>query len=404
MVVQNRVKIGMFGYGCVGQGLHDVLLNSRGFRTDIKKICVKDRTKPRRIGADHFTFDKNVILDDPEINLVVELISDPEEAYSIVKQSLMSGKNVVSANKKMLAQHLPEMVELQQKYNTSLLYEASCCGCIPIIRNLEEYYDNEMLLSVKGIFNGSTNYVLSKMYNENRDYASVLQEAQALGFLEADPSLDVDGLDARDKLAIVTLHAFGLFLAPEEIFAYGISSISSFDLQYAREKGLKIKLVPTVKKIDDSTIASYVIPQFIKQEHFLYNVENEYNGVIAEAAFSNKQFFYGRGAGGHPTGSAVLSDISANSYEYRYEYKKLFQQVETNYTRNVQIEIYYRYRLKEDLDLIPFSDIHESYKSRDHNFVIGTINLEDLYRLRPLLKDREVFLARTPDKGTTAEK
>jgi homoserine dehydrogenase len=402
--MQNRVKIGMFGYGCVGQGLHDVLLNSRGFRTDIKKICVKDRTKPRRIGSDHFTFDKNVILDDPEINLVVELISDPEEAYHIVKQSLMSGKNVVSANKKMLAQHLPEMIELQKKHDTSLLYEASCCGCIPIIRNLEEYYDNEMLLSVKGIFNGSTNYVLSKMYNENRDYASVLQEAQALGYLESDPSLDVDGLDARDKLAIVTLHAFGLFLDPEEIFAYGISSISTFDLQYAREKGLKIKLVPTVRKIDDSTIASYVIPQFIKQEHFLYNVENEYNGVIAEAAFSNKQFFYGRGAGGHPTGSAVLSDISANSYEYRYEYKKLFQQIETNYTRNIPIEIYFRYHQKEDLELIPFTDIHESYKSRDHNFVIGTLNLEDLYKLRPLLKDREVFLARTPDNGTPAEK
>ena len=402
--MQNRVKIGMFGYGCVGQGLHDVLLNSRGFRTDIKKICVKDKNKPRRIGSDHFTFEKKVILDDPEINLVVELISDADEAYSIVKESLMNGKNVVSANKKMLAQHLPEMIELQKKYNTSLLYEASCCGCIPIIRNLEEYYDNEMLLSVKGIFNGSTNYILSKMYNENIEYATVLKEAQALGFLEADPSLDVEGLDARDKLAIITLHAFGLFLDPEEIFTYGISSISTFDLQYAREKGLKIKLVPTVRKIDESSIASYVIPQFIKQEHFLFNVENEYNGVIAEAAFSNKQFFYGRGAGGHPTGSAVLSDISANSYEYRYEYKKLFQKIETNYTRNIPIEIYYRYRHKEDLELIPFTDIHESYKSRDHNFVIGTLNLEDLYRLRPLLKDREVFLARTPDNGIPAEK
>ena len=112
--MQNRVKIGMFGYGCVGQGLHDVLLNSRGFRTDIKKICVKDRNKSRRIGSDHFTFEKEVILDDPEINLVVELISDADEAYSIVKESLMNGKNVVSANKKMLAQHLPEMIELQK--------------------------------------------------------------------------------------------------------------------------------------------------------------------------------------------------------------------------------------------------------------------------------------------------
>ena len=242
------------------------------------------------------------------------------------------------------------------------------------------------------------------MYNEKKAYATVLKEAQALGFLEADPSLDVEGLDARDKLAIITLHAFGLFLDAEEIFTYGISSISTFDLQYAHEKGLKIKLVPTVRKIDESTIASYVIPQFIKQEHFLFNVENEYNGVIAEAAFSNKQFFYGRGAGGHPTGSAVLSDISANSYEYRYEYKKLFQKIETNYTRNIPIEIYYRYRHKEDLELIPFTAIHESYKSRDHNFVVGTLNLEDLYRLKPLLKDREVFLARTPDNGIPAEK
>lgn len=394
----------MFGYGIVGQGLHDVLLNSRGFRSEIKKICVKDRTKKRRISPEHFTFERDEILDDEEINLVVELISDAEEAYHIVKRALMNGKNVVSANKKMLAQHLPEMIDLQKKYNTSLLYEAACCGCIPIIRNLEEYYDNEMLLSVRGIFNGSTNYILSKMYNEKKDYVTVLKKAQELGYAEADPSLDVEGFDARDKLAIITLHAFGLFLDPIEIFTYGISNIAPFDLQYAREKGLKIKLVPTVRKIDESTIASYVIPQFVHSEHFLYNVENEYNGVVTEAAFSNKQFFYGKGAGGHPTGSAVLSDISANSYEYRYEYKKLFQKVETNYTRNIPIEIYYRYHDKKDLNIIPFTNILESYISSDYNYVIGTINLNDLYKLKPQLSTMNVFLARTPEKGEAAEK
>jgi homoserine dehydrogenase len=303
----------------------------------------------------------------------------------------------------MLAQHLPELIELQKKHNVSLLYEASCCGCIPIIRNLEEYYDNEMLLSVRGIFNGSTNFILSKMYNENSDYATVLKQAQELGYAEADPALDVEGFDARDKLAIVTLHAFGLFLDPEEIFTYGITNISPFDLQYAHEKGLKIKLVPTVRKIDESSIASYVIPQFIQPQHFLFNVENEYNGVVTEAAFSNKQFFYGKGAGGHPTGSAVLSDISANSYEYRYEYKKLFQKIETNYTRDIPIEIYYRYHDKIDLAMMPFIDILESYKSRDYNFVVGTISLNDLYKLRPLLSTMNVFLARTPEKGVAAE-
>ncbi|NWJ49324.1 MAG: homoserine dehydrogenase [Bacteroidetes bacterium] len=401
--MQNRVKIGMFGYGVVGQGLHDVLLSSRGFRSDIKKICVKDRTKKRRINPEHFTFDRDEILNDDEINLVVELISDAEEAYHIVKRALISGKNVVSANKRMLAQHLPEMIELQKKHNVSLLYEAACCGCIPIIRNLEEYYDNEMLLSVRGIFNGSTNFILSKMYNENSDYATVLKQAQELGYAEADPALDVEGYDARDKLAIISLHAFGLFLDPEEIFTYGITNISPYDLQYAHEKGLKLKLVPTVRKIDESTIASYVIPQFVQPQHFLFNVENEYNGVVTEAAFSNKQFFYGKGAGGHPTGSAVLSDISANSYEYRYEYKKLFQKIETNYTRDIPIEIYYRYHHKKDLDIIPFTDILESYKSREYNFVVGTISLNDLYKLRPQLSTMNVFLARTPEKGVAAE-
>ena len=147
-----------------------------------------------------------------------------------------------------------------------------------------------------------------------------------------------------------------------------------------------------------------MIPQFVQSEHFLFNVENEYNGVVTEAAFSNKQFFYGKGAGGHPTGSAVLSDISANSYEYRYEYKKLFQKIETNYTRNIPIEIYYRYHDKKDLEVIPFTDILESYKSREYNFVVGTISLENLYRLRPQLSTMNVFLARTPERGVAAEK
>jgi len=396
--MENNVKIGMFGYGCVGQGLHDVLLSSRGFKSDIKKICVKDRTKPRRISSDNFTFDKDVILNDPEINLVVELISDAEEAYHIVKRALSSGKNVVTANKKMLADHLPELIKLQDEHKVSLLYEAACCGCIPIIRNLEEYYDNELLFAVSGIFNGSSNFILSKMYNERLDYATALKQAQDLGFAEADPSLDVDGIDAKNKLAIITGHAYGLFLNPDDVFHFGVSKVSTFDLQFAREKQMKLKLVPSVYKVGEQMVALEVMPRFVTANQFLFNVEDEYNGVIAEAAFSNQQFFYGKGAGGHPTGSAVLSDISANSYGYRYEYKKLFQHNETSFTRNVDYEIYVRYKHEADLEPIGLKSISESFKGKDFNYVIGVANLETLYANREAIYGRELFMAQLPTK------
>ena len=212
-MTQEKLRIGLFGYGCVGQGLHDVLNSSSGIKADIVRICVKDRTKERRIPMSHFTFDKNDILNDPSINLVVELIDDADEAFNIVKTAMTSGKNVVTANKNMIANHFKELVELQWKHNVSLLYEASAGASIPIIRNLEEYYDNELLYSLRGIINGSTNYILTKMYNENKPYAQALQEAMDLGFAESDPSLDVEGVDPKYKLCIITGHAYGLCLS-----------------------------------------------------------------------------------------------------------------------------------------------------------------------------------------------
>src|SRR5512133_1384446 len=192
-MTQEKLRIGLFGYGCVGQGLHDVLNSSKGFKADIIKICVKDRNKKRRIPMSNFTFDKNEILDDPSINLVVELIDDADDAFEIVTSAIKSGKNVVSANKVMIAQHFRELVDLQEKHHVSLLYEASAGASIPIIRNLEEYYDNELLHSLRGILNGTTNYILTKMHNEGISYSSALKEAQDKGFAESDPSLDCDG-------------------------------------------------------------------------------------------------------------------------------------------------------------------------------------------------------------------
>lgn len=398
MTTREKLRIGLFGYGVVGQGLHDVLNSSCGFKADIVRICVKDPAKKRRIPMEHFTFNRHDILDDNSINLVVELINDPEAAYEIVTGAMMRGKNVVSANKTMIANHFSELFEMQGKYNVSFLYEASAGASIPIIRNLEEYYDNELLHSLRGILNGSTNYILTKMHNENKPFHQALNEAIELGFAESDPSLDIDGFDAKYKLCIITGHAYGLFLNPEEVFHYGIRNISTFDIRYAKEKGFKIKLVPYVGKINENTITSYVLPRFISPDKYLYNVDNEYNGVITEAAFADKQFFSGKGAGGHATGSAVLSDISALSYGYRYEYKKHQQGMVTGYTRNQKIEIYLRYRSESDCELFNFEEVSEQFRSRACNYVIGVVNLARLYELRNMLPGMDLFIINTGRK------
>lgn len=394
-MTQEKLRIGLFGYGCVGQGLHDVLNSSSGFKADIVRICVKDRTKKRRIPMSNFTFDKNDILNDESINLVVELIDDADAAYDIVKIAMSNGKNVVTANKRMIANHFRELVELQEKYKVSLLYEASAGASIPIIRNLEEYYDNELLYSLRGILNGSTNYILTRMYNENIPYSQALNEAIEQGFAESDPSLDVEGVDAKFKLCIITGHAYGLFLEPELVFHYGIKAISKFDIQYAREKGFKIKLVPYVGKTNINTITSFVLPRFISSDKYLFNVDNEYNGVITEAAFADKQFFCGKGAGGHATGSAVLSDISANSYGYKYEYKKYQQGTVSNYTRDYRLEVYLRYKNEKDRELLEFEEVSEYFSGRMNNYVIGIVNLKRLYELREQLQKMDIFIINT---------
>ncbi|QHT70099.1 homoserine dehydrogenase [Rhodocytophaga rosea] len=396
--MNRSLKIGMFGFGCVGQGLYDILENNEGFRAELVKICVKDRTKPRKLPSRYFTFDKEDILENPEINLVVELINDADEAYHIVTTALKKGKIVVTANKKMLAEHLAELVALQEQYDTALLYEASACGSIPIIRNLEEYYDNELLFAVSGIMNGSSNYILSKIFNENLSYHTALKQAQDLGFAETDPTLDVGGFDALNKLCILAVHAYGTLIRPEDAFNYGIQSLSVHDIQFAKEKGYKIKLLASVRKTQENAITAFVIPQFIKKEDYLYNVENEYNGVTVEAAFADRQFFMGKGAGGHPTGSAVLSDISASRYQYKYEYKKLAQHHNIRYTTEHQLEVYLRYHDEEDLELLRFTEISEKYSGKNFNYVIGIVSLKHLTHIKAELASRNIFIAATGQK------
>lgn len=391
-----KLNIGLFGFGTVGNGLFEVLQRVGSKNVEIKRICVRDLNKPRGVDAE-FTDNADDIFNDPDINFIVELIDDADAAYTIVKRALQSGLPVVSGNKKMLAYHIEELIELQARYNVALLYDASACGSIPVIRNLEEYYDNDLLVSVKGILNGSSNFILSKIFNEKMSYADALKLAQDLGFAESDPSLDIDGWDSLFKLIIITIHAFGLYVAPEKIFTYGISNMNDADIRFANEKERRFKLVAHVEKVEGNKLIMWVVPQLISRNKYIYSVEDEFNGVVIKGLFYYKQFMFGRGAGGHPTGSAVLSDITACLYDYRYEYKKRNDSQLPEYSTNYSFRVYYRYSNYADLDLVRFGSISENYISDDYKYVVGTVSLGELLKVQDELRKRDVFIAAYPD-------
>jgi homoserine dehydrogenase len=393
-----KLNIGLFGFGCVGQGLYHVLQNSKGFTANITKIAVKDKSKKRSLPNELFTFDKYEILNNNSINVVVELIDDAEEAFQIVKAALQNKKHVVTANKKMLATHLEELLKLKEENGVSLLYEASSCGSIPIIRTLEEYYDNELIHSVSGIFNGTTNYILTKTISENLTYTQALQQAQEKGFAESNPTSDVEGFDAKYKAIIIALHAFGIIAKPSEILNIGITALAADDIRYAAEKKYKIKLVPTIKRFETGEVSIFVIPKFIQQTNPLFYVDNEFNGVLVDGDFSGEQFLKGRGAGGNPTGAAVLSDISALSFGYQYEFKKLNQTDKNRLTSAIKFKAYLRYNSLLDLEKLNVVTIYEQYISETYKYVVAELSLEKVILVKEYIKANKLFIALVSDE------
>jgi len=391
--MNTQIKIGLIGFGTVGEGLHEVLAKSPNARAEIKRICIKNPEKKRSLKDDLFTTNIDDLLTDKEINLIVELIDDADEAYTIVKNALIGGKSVVSGNKKMISTHITELIELQKKHNVALLYDASACGSIPVIRNLEEYYDNDLLKSITGILNGSSNFILTRIFNDKMDYQTALKMAQDLGFAESNPVFDVDGFDSLYKLVILAVHGFGTIVNPDDVLNYGISKISDFDIQYAREKNYRIKLVAQVTKIGKDKITLYVLPRLVTPDKYIYGVEDEFNGVVIQGEAYDKQFMFGKGAGGRPTGSSVLSDITARLHNYKYEYKKQKYFTVPHYSTNHKLKIYLRYTNSLDFSHFDFEEIQERYTSKQNSYVIGTIKLDNLIKIKKLLPKLEVFIA-----------
>ena len=374
-----KINIGLFGFGVVGEGIYKVLEEKPQLNAAIKKIVIKDNSKPRNAPSELFSTNADDILNDDEINVVVELISDADAAHDIIIKAFNKGKHVVSANKKLIADHHKELLDLQAKNNVSFLYEASVCGSVPIIRNLEEYFDNDLLNYVSGIVNGTTNYILTKMANENESYQDALKAAQESGFAEADPTADVEGFDASSKLAIITLHAFGKKIDVEQVIRKGITSLKVEDFKYAKEKNYTIKLIAN-SKINHQTgeITSTVLPTFVELNKTIALVNNEYNGVLIGSSLSDEQFLYVKGAGRFPTSSAVLSDISALKYDYQYSIRKYENKEEGVFNQAGKKRIYIGFENQADDVSNIFDEIEERYQSKNYNHIVGVIDIEKL--------------------------
>lgn len=318
-------KIGLFGFGTVGRGFYEVLQKA-DLPVEISKVCVK-RLDLERINHElYFTTDPTELLEDRSIDVIIELIDDSVAAKKIVESALLSGKHVISANKKMIADSLEEVDYWHKEFESSLLYEAAVGGGIPIINLVDGYYRNHDVVSIRGILNGSSNYILTQMQQKKWSYDQAVLDAQKLGFAESNPALDVSGADASSKLAILAYHAFGEVVSMKSCELESIEEVSESDIRTTTKKGGKIKPIATLRRVDNEIFCS-VKPERIGANDTMYSVDFEDNIVDVETKLSGHHISVGKGAGAIPTGSAVLEDLKRILAGYKYEVANALEEV-----------------------------------------------------------------------------
>jgi len=313
-------KIGLLGLGTVGAGTAEILLSPDGRHPllqelEIYRVGVRDisRTRSLQLPENVLTTDLEAIVTDPEVDIVVELIGGLEPARSLILQAIASGKHVVTANKAVIARYGNEIFDAANEKGVYVMLEAAVGGGIPVIQTLKQSLGANRIQTVIGIVNGTTNYILTRMQTEGADFAEVLADAQELGYAEADPTADVDGLDAADKIAILASLAFGGRINLKDVYCEGIRQVSAADIEYADKLGFVIKLLAIAQDIkskpDTEMLSIRVHPTLVPKTHPLASVNGVYNAILVEGEPIGQVMFYGRGAGAGPTASAVVSDI-----------------------------------------------------------------------------------------------
>jgi homoserine dehydrogenase len=329
-----QVNLGMIGGGTVGSGVYHALklngglMSSRiGVKVGIRQIAVKafDEPRPYEIPKSLMTTKWESVVNDPQVDVVAELIGGTTLARTVILAALKLGKPVITANKALLSSHGEELCAAAQRYRTNLYYEASVCGGIPIIKALREGFVGNRITHLYGIVNGTCNYVLTRMKLEGADFAAVLKDAQAQGYAEAEPSLDIDGHDAQHKIGILASLAHGFWVNPGQIYCEGIRHITALDIQYARQLGYTIKLLGIIKTIEGrrqtaagARIQVSVYPTLVPDTHVLASVNHVFNAVFVRGNVVGDTLFYGRGAGKDATASAVLSDLADAALDLKF--------------------------------------------------------------------------------------
>ncbi|MFQ5924569.1 MAG: homoserine dehydrogenase [Dehalococcoidia bacterium] len=314
---KESIGIGLMGLGVVGGGVAralteraEAIATQVGCPLRLRKILERDLAKTRasKMEPHLFTTDAAEVIGDPEIDIIIEALGGERPAFDFIKEAMGRGKHVVTSNKEVMAKHFPEFLSLAKEKGVDILYEASVGGGIPLIAPFKQDLLANEISAIHAIINGTTNYILTRMAAEGLDFSSALKQAQKLGYAEADPTNDIEGIDAAYKLAILATLAFHTEVGPDDVYHEGISRLSSRDFRYARELGYAIKLLAIAKERDGS-IEVRVHPVFIPQDLLLAKVDGVFNAVQVEGDLVGRVIFYGQGAGALPTSSAVVADV-----------------------------------------------------------------------------------------------
>jgi homoserine dehydrogenase len=315
---KDGINIGIIGFGIVGSGTAKVLLTNKdilnerlGFKLNLRRIADLDITTDRgiKIPEGVLTTDVNQLFNDPEIDIVVELIGGIKPAKDFILKAIQNGKHVVTANKALLATHGTDIFNAAREKGVEVGFEASVAGAIPIIKVMKEGLIANRIKAIYGIINGTSNYILTKMTDENVEFADALKEAQALGYAEADPTFDIEGIDTAHKLTILATLSYGIPLSFSSVHIEGISKITAQDINFASELGYKVKLLAITKETDGE-IELRVHPTMLPKDYLIAKVDGPFNAIYVEGDATGSTMYYGRGAGSVPTGSAVVSDIA----------------------------------------------------------------------------------------------
>lgn len=309
------INIAVLGYGTVGSGVVEVIgtnqdiVNKKSGAEIVVKYILDLRDFPGDPNEDKVVHDYNLILEDPEVEIICETMGGVGAAYAFTKQALLAGKSVCTSNKELVAAHGPELIRLAKQHNCNYLFEASVGGGIPIIRMLNYSLTAEKIQSVTGILNGTTNYILSRMESQGADFDAVLGEAQEKGYAERNPEADVEGHDACRKIAILSSLMLGKNVRAENIYTEGITGIRAEDFMFAEKLGMSVKLLAMGSESEDGGVTAMVAPFLISRGHPLYMVKDVFNAVLVKGNMLGETMYYGRGAGKLPTASAVVSDV-----------------------------------------------------------------------------------------------